>query len=329
RQTRIPDVDTTNLAFYVEAKSLASQGLGWEAGARVERTSIKPNRALADATGYSMQAQAVKNFIRALPDRDFTNLTGNLLLRYRLGQGSAWVGVGHGVRVPDAKEYGFINYMNNNWMLKGNPYLNETKNNEIDLGVEHQTEQWGVKVTAFYSDLTDYIYAYKSGMTTTFANIDAHIYGGEVAANLVMFDGRVNLEGSLAYQRGKKDSQPIASQNDEDLAEMTPLRGRVALTYDDSTLYGRIEWLGATSQEDIDEANGEKKIAGYGIINLKAGYTIGKHWALNGGINNLLDQTYALNNSYVGRGVISASGNNVLVLNEPGRALYANLTYRY
>jgi iron complex outermembrane recepter protein len=335
RQTRIPDVDTKNIGVYAEAaKSI--NNLDLSAGVRYDATSIDPNQGLANVSGYSMQTTDVRNYLTAMPDRDYDNISANMMAKYNYTPTTnVFIGIGQSVRVPDARELYFVNDGNipvNNGVLAmaGNTNLNETINREIDFGAESSIGNLHLKGTMFYSDLKDYIYTYKpTPATTSFANIDAKIVGFDLTANYALSD-ELMLETSMAYQKGtKKDpSQLGATHTDEDLAEIPPMKGRVALVMDTGVNYFMSEWMGARFQS-IDSQSGEKEIAGYGLFNLKYGHDFQNGFSLMSGINNFFDKTYAVSNSYIGRGVLTGSGTEPTVLNELGRNFYATLSYKF
>lgn len=308
-QVQIPDADTDNLGVY--AKAVRTFGaLDVSAGLRYDDTSVDADQAL----------------MAAAKDRDYDNVSANLLGRYHYSaNGNLFVGAGQSVRVPDARELYFKDM--------GNTNLNETINREIDAGVEHTFGNLHVKGTLFYSDIKDYIYAYKvAGSTTSFANIDARIVGGDVSADYAL-NKEWRIESGVAYQRGsKKDTNQLDSlatlpQTDKDLADIPPLKGRVALVFNDERHYAEAEWIAARHQT-YDENNGEQAIGGYGILNLKYGTDFDNGFSLSAGINNFFDRTYAVSNSYIGLTTIS-EGAQPLILNEPGRNFYATLAYRF
>lgn len=319
----IPDVDTKNIAVYAKAlKQIDKYELS--AGARYDDTIIDPNQALA------AQDPLVANqtFLTNMRDRDYTNLSANLMAKYNYTLNTnVFIGAGQSVRVPDAKEL--------YWVGSGNTHLNETINREIDMGAEHTTGNFHIKGTAFYSDLSDFIYQYKNTATTsTWTNIDARIIGFDLQADY-MFNDVWRIESGMAYQKGtKKDISELSSlsattQSDTDLAEIPPLKGRIALVFDNSTHYAMAEWIGARSQT-FDEDNGEKDISGYGILNLKYGIELGSGFSLTTGINNFFNRTYAVNNSYIGNELITGDDAiDPLVLNEPGRNFYATVAYKF
>lgn len=308
---QIPDADTDNIGLYAKAvKTIGT--LDISGGLRYDDTSV----------------DADQNLSTSAKDRDYSNLSANVLGRYHYSNnGSFFVGLGQSSRVPDARELYFAGGI-------GNTNLNETINREIDMGVEQTLGNLHLKGTLFYSDLKDYIYAYKTGTgtNTSYANIDARVVGGDITADYLL-NNEWSLQSSIACQKGtKKDTAQLdvlstAVQTDKDLADIPPLKGRVAIVFDDAQNYASAEWIAAASQT-YDQNNGEQAIRGYGILNLKYGTDFGKGFSLTTGINNFFNRTYAVSNSYIGLTTIM-EGAQPLVLNEPGRNFYANLSYKF
>lgn len=330
RNIMLPDVDTNNAALYAKASKILSN-YELSGGIRYDDTSIKPNTSLYDNAATNM------TYLSTLKEKNYNDVSANVMVKYNYTTNTnVFVGIGQSVRVPDAKELYLVSTntmgtLNTNSATNGgNNNLNETKNREIDLGAEHTVGNLHLKGTAFYSDLKDYIYAYSTGASTsTWANIDATIVGFDLKADLALNDEWM-IQSGIAYQKGtKKDpSQLGATQTDKNLAEIPPLKGRIALVFDDSTNYAMAEWMAANNQT-IDSDNGEKELAGYALLNLKYGTQLGHGFSLNTGINNFFNRTYALNNSYIGNQLISYTGTNPLVLNEPGRNFYATVSYKF
>jgi len=312
--TLLPDVDTKNIALYTKAtKTLGQYEIN--GGVRYDNTSIDADQT---KTGYS-----------AAKDKEYSDLSANIMAKYNLSSTTnVFTGIGQSVRVPDAKELYWLNTTHNN--------LNETKNREIDVGAEHTSGNFHVKGTAFYSDLKDFIYQYKNGAaTSTWANIDAKIIGFDLQADYLL-NNDWRIESGMAYQKGsKKDTNQLDSlttqvQTDKDLAEIPPMKGRIALVMDTGTNYLMTEWIAAKTQT-IDSNNGEKDISGYGILNLKYGHNFQNGFSFNAGINNFFDRTYAVNNGYIGNELITGitGSTDPLVINEPGRSFYTNVSYKF
>ena len=325
RQVRIPDVDTLNKAIF--AKGVKREG-PWQikVGVRYDQTDIKAHR-LKDPTIATIGA--IQNYYKGKESRSYDDLSANVVVTYDLDKAQKfYVAAGEGVRVPDAQELYFIGFMSGNWTRRGNPNLKESKNRQIDLGYSGDFGFANVKATLFYSDLKNYIYAYRTNAGNanpskyylTWTNIDAHIYGGDIGIIIPIGDFWM-MEGSFAYQRGKKDER-IAGQNDRDLAMIPPARGRLALSYDDGEFFGMVEFLASAKYKNIDSDNGEQPLKAWRVLNLKASKSVYNNVTLNFGVDNLFDQNYALNNTYAGRALIG--GRTPVLINEPGRFAYIN-----
>lgn len=312
----IDDVDTDNKALFVELeKAFADYNL--KAGVRYDDTRIEPAGHLANQ-----------------PSNDYTAFSGFLFGTYQAAPGVKYfAGVGRAHRVPDARELYFRGSMINMGMAMnpqiGTPTLDQTVNDEIDLGVEQTLDRLMVKTKLFHSRLTDYIY-YNAGKTMNrFENIDARIYGLEVSGSYDFSDA-LYLDFGMAYQRGRKD-QALAGQTNRNLAEIPPLKANLALNYD----YGqnnsaRVELVASDRWDAFDGDNGEQPIAGYGVVNLKLKHRLGRRFEVTAGIDNLFGRTYAISNTYNDLTLItSGATGEVMLLNEPGRYLYLNTSYRF
>ncbi|MRI84218.1 MAG: hypothetical protein C6I00_07350 [Nitratiruptor sp.] len=329
RQVRIPDVDTKNVGLFLEG---VKEWNFWalKGGIRYDATWIEaqglnhPTIAAIPAIQRTYQRR----------ERTYYDVSGNLALEYRPSpEHKFFLALGQGIRVPDAQELYFIGFMQGNWSRRGNPDLEESKNRQVDLGYEGD---WGwilVRGDLFYSLVEDYIYAYTTNQGNkdpkkfylTWTNIDARLYGGELQAAIPLGEYMM-AEGSLAYVRGKK-AEPIPGQRDKDLAMIPPLRARGALSYDDGDLFWMVEWLGSGDYDRIDSDNGEQPLGSWSVWNFKVSKRLTSRATIAFGVDNIFDEAYALNNTYVGRALIG--GEAPVLINEPGRFVYGNLTIRF
>ena len=181
--------------------------------------------------------------------------------------------------------------------------------------------RWKFQAKGFYSDLKNYIYQeYNSGGYRTYTNIDAHIYGGDVKTAVDLIHG-FSLYGGLAYQRGRKDTQPDNNDNEE-LAQIAPLKSRLALNYNNDNPFGRenddlfatVEWVHSNASNDVDTDAGEKRLAAWDVINFRMGYRF-RSYTLNVGVDNIFDREYTVANSYEWD-VIGGSDANPAIVNE-------------
>ncbi len=300
----IEDTDTDNIALFAKFFQQFGQ-LDLELGGRYDDTTI-------DTAG-------------TLEDRDYSSLNGYLTATYHADDSVEYfVGTGKSSRVPDARELYFKNAMG---MLIGTPTLEQTKNYEVDLGVKKQYESGFAKAKIFHSWLKDFIAYNDAKPMYSFENVDATIYGIEVSSFYTLTD-TWSFEGGLAYQRGEKDA-PLSGQTDTDLAEIPPLKANVALNYDTELTSTKLEIVAADRWKHFDEDNGEQAISGYAIANIKWNRDLENGFDITIGLDNAFNHKYAVSNTYKDLTLLESAGNEVILMNEPGRYFYANLRYRF
>ncbi len=301
----IYDVDTDDYAAYTQ-DSFSTGNVDWNLGLRFDHYKIDTPRP-GDR------------------DRTFNGLSGNLLATYRLNENwSLFLGAGSAMRVPDPKE---LYYRNKMGMMVGNDNLDAVRNYEIDMGAEWNIASVNLRLKGFYNDLNDDILY--NATKKKYENVDAYIYGVELTGTYTYSD-TLYFDGSLSWMRGKKKA-PLTGQSDTDLPDVPPIKvtlGANWMPWEDTTM--RAEFVASGRWDHIDAENGEQVIGGWGIINLKARKTWGDHLELTVGIDNLFDKTYAVSNTYKDLTLISGGTNApTMLLNEPGRYVYANIRYKF
>jgi len=301
----INDAVTNNLAIFTKLEK--SYGyLDFSLGARYDSTNITP-----DGTQQS---------------NDYTALNTNLLTTYNINkQNKIFLGFGQASRVPDARELYFIVPSGK---TLGTQNLDQTTNKEIDLGYEANNDSFKFKIKTFYSMLENYIYIQKGLSANAFQNIDAIIYGTELSGSYYATD-EITLDMGVSYKKGEKD-KALAGQTDKDLADIAPLRGNLAVNYEymDQSM-ATLELQASDKWSDIDSDNGEQTLDAWSILNFKVKHAVNKNFDFTLGVNNLLDETYAKSNTYADLTLIATNTSDVMLLNEPGRYIYANLTFKF
>ena len=297
--------NTKNIAFFAKDKISFNQ---WDVNLalRYDHTNISTDRAGVD-------------------DNSYNGLSGNMYASYHPNQQSKYfAGFGVSSRVPDGKELYFHNKMGKEI---GNTSLNKVQNTEFDIGAEYTFEDFTLKGKVFYSDLKNYI-AYNA-TTNRFENVDANIWGIDISGTYIATES-IYFDYGLSYQRGKK-KDPLYKQSDKNLAEIPPLKLNLALNYDyDDSLSFKVEGIHSARWSKFDADNGEQALDSYTVLNLKASKTFAKHFEFTLGVDNLFDKTYAISNSYKDLTLIAGGGtDDVMLLNEPGRYIYANLKYTF
>lgn len=315
-----PDVDEFDFGMYVKAERDFDK-LSLSAGLR------------ADAFHTEAQ-ETLKNSVALTDDNAQTDVYPSAFIfgKYFLNDNTnIFGGTGLTTRTPTAVE----RYTQQGAGLYGNPDLGPAHNFETDLGFETRLfERLTFRAKGFYSYLDDYIYQ-TAIPSRTWTNIDAYMIGGDINAS---FDVGccLSIDGGLAYQQGRKLDQP-AGNNDKDLAEIAPLKTKLAINYDNKGLSAIFEWVHSEDHDKIDSDGGETELKGWDVFNFRAGYQFterqGKMSFLNGaslnfGINNIFDKKYTVANSYE-YDPTDPGGANVNIVNEPGRFIYGSLAYRF
>ena len=311
----INDAETINKALFIKTNS-SYKNVDIDAGIRYD-----------DST--------VKNAGRA-QDNDYQALSANIFATFNMGDELRYfAGVGKSSRVPDPRELYFLSSMSPaSTQLIGTPTLEQTTNYEIDLGFEKIYENFSLKTKLFYSMLDDYIYLNGQKKKNVFENIDATIYGIEVSGAFMASDS-LYMDYGVAYKKGEKDT-PLASQTDKDLAEISPLKANLGVGYDyDDSLNAKLDIIAASDWDTYDSDNGEQKMDGYMVLNAKVSKEFDGGIKVTLGVDNILDETYSTTNTYKDLTLITTSTatdsavDNVMLLNEPGRYVYLDVSYKF
>jgi iron complex outermembrane receptor protein len=324
-QFAIPDVDTESFGLYGQYKKNLSDRLRLVAGLRLDTTKTKADSSKANTNLYF----AYKN-TRSTSKTD-TYPSGNVQFFYELQKGTElFVGLGHSVRVPDAQErYFALRRMGTDWV--GNPELKPSKNTELDLGIKHSTDRTLIKAAAFYSYVQDYITVHNQSKVNnvvpnnnarSYENVDAQFFGGEVDLRLSLTQ-ELFLFGGMSYVQARKETKPEKNIRSSRVAEIPPLKTRLALRYDRGMYFGEVETILSATQNRVDTDLNEQKTSGYGVVNIKVGGNF-KGFTINAGIDNVFDKKYYEYLSYLRDPF--ATGVKVP---EPGRTFYVNVSYTF
>ena len=291
----IPDVFTDNMGFFAGYELPACKDLIVKVGARIDRTWIG----------------AAKKTNKPSDSTDFTEVGGNIQLTWTpIEHLEIYGGFASGVRPPDAQEL----YINSS-KQQGNPFLDPPRNNEADLGVKYATDRFFVKLTAFNSNITDFINLYQEGKFRSFKNIHANIWGQELASQVAL-PCNLFLKGTFSYTYGQNISE------NKPLSEMPPFRGLAALRYDVNTWFVEVAENFETRQNRVDKDLDERPTGSWGTTDLSAGFHY-KSLSVYGGVYNVFDKFYYSYLSY--QRDPFASGEKVP---ENGRNLFLTISYK-
>ena len=254
-------------------------------------------------------------------------------LAWRRGAWEIAGGVGHAARVPEATErYLALRRMGTDWV--GNPDLVPSRNTGLDAAVGFTRAGFRLDLGLYASHVSDYVTVYDqarramlpgvmNAMARSFANVDATLTGAELGGSLPIVFGRVFVSGDVSYVRGRQDGDPSRGIAAGPLAEMPPLRGRVAARYDDGRFFGSVEGVFAADQDRVDASLNEARTPGWGVLNASLGVRQGR-LRLTAGVANFFDRLYTDHLSYQRDPFRSG-----VRVPEPGRSLFANASFRF
>jgi len=226
----------------------------------------------------------------------------------------------------------------------------------------HDAEQqnWGLKVTPYYTYVKDYINARRCSAGDTlmagsqcavatnltvankfvflkYLNQDAQLYGLDISGHFPLAKntgfGNFTATGLLNYVRGKTVSG--ASDN---LYNIMPLNTKLSVVQQLSSWTNTAEVQLVDAKTDISLARNEIKTAGYGLLNLRSSYEW-KQFRFDVGVENMLNKLYAmpLGGAYTGQGTTMPPGTPVgaavpaygVAVPGMGRSLYAGMTMKF
>ena len=324
----LPDVNTYGSGVYMTYQRAFTPRLILKAGARYDYLTSSIGLAGASTDLYyqyygTRATSATDNYP-----------SGNIRVSYAaLPAVTFFAGVGSAGRSPDAEERFFaragsssmsgmggmsgMSGMSSTMQMNGtvgDPKLLVPRNTESDLGAEVRAGRLRLTANLFYSNIQNFIMIGRtsapsttSGMSdmggmstmvpaTTYNNVDARIYGGELSYN-VGFGRGLSLVGGISQSIGISDPKPQAGIHNTNMAEMPPLRGTATLRYVRRYLFAEAGAVIADRQGRVDSNLLETPTGGYTVFHTKLGVNYRK-FRLNFGADNLLDHFYYQNLSY-------------------------------
>jgi iron complex outermembrane receptor protein len=324
----LPDVGTSAVGAFADYRHPFTDRLRLTGGIRFDHASMATGIA-----GLNTDAWYKYQDTRRTSTTD-NYASGNVLLSYTLPRGmELFAGIGTAGRVPDAEE----RYLNRVSMMAvniGNPNLPIVRDTEVAAGVVFQRRASYIKPTVFYSNIGDYILVNNQPLLNmagtmgspmsarSYTSVDARIYGGEVSYAIAL-PSSFSWTGGGSYSKGTNTRKPLAGVLDTNLPEMPPLRAWTALRYTYQTVWAEVGGTAVNRQELVDRDLRETPTAGYGLMNLKVGFTYRKLFA-SFAVDNLLNRYYYEHLSYYRDPF--ASGVKVP---EPGRNLFLQVKYAF
>lgn len=265
---------------------------------------------------------------------DDAGFSGNVKLSWQSTASAAlFAGVGSSIRFADPQERFFHSdsSMGAGWV--GNPGLTHPRNTEYDLGLTAKTNRYALSPLLYFSDLGNYITLYAAKLlqaeagvmsteTQSYANLQAHQWGGELTGSAPIAKGFAT-NGTFSYTRGTKVPQPGNNILSSNLFQVPPIKSTLDLLYERHSFCTAVSAIVTGRQDHVDTDENELRTAGYSVFNLQLGYRTDR-FRLEGGLNNLLAREYSEFLSYA-----RDPYTNGIRLPEPGRNYFVHLSYTF
>ena len=208
-------------------------------------------------------------------------------------------------------------------------------------------EEWQLKVTPYYTYISDYIDAQRCPVgtgcytvanaqaTTGFVNLQyvnqsAQIYGIDISGHMLLAKstgyGSFTATGVLSYTRGENLT------TGDNLYDIMPLNTKLAVVQSSGNWTNTAEAQLVAAKTRVSQVRDENQTGAYNLVNLRSSYSW-KQVRLDIGIENLFNKFYALplGGAYVGQGMTMGIHSIPAGIQVPGigRSINTALTFKF
>ncbi|HHQ15176.1 MAG TPA: TonB-dependent receptor [Chromatiales bacterium] len=189
----------------------------------------------------------------------------------------------------------------------GNLDLDSEQSNQAELSLEWRFDRGYFMPRAFYRNVRNYIQGTPSTDMTVimvsgaangdptpmqFTNTDAEFYGADAVLRYVI-SGPLVMDATINYVRGKNTTL------NDNLYRISPLNGRLALSWEKQQWSVTVEGVAAARQDKISRTivldeprSSNASTAGYGIVNIYGQWLSASGLQFRLGVDNLFDKNY-------------------------------------
>jgi iron complex outermembrane receptor protein len=279
-----PPVDQKGFAFFA-LEELNFERVKFQFGGRIERMRYRPTAPFERPHEHDHGEEPGHEEVEEnhhgeeesepvwLPSRNFTAFSGSAGMRLRLWEAGALVTHFTSSYRPPALEelYNFGPHVGNLAFEIGNPNLEGERSNGFEVSLRHADERISAQANFFYYDVGGFIFPAPTGevednlFAVEYEQGDSRFLGSEMGVTL-------GLNQNIWLDLGLDVVDAKLTETNTPLPRIPPLRGKIGLDLRHRNLSIRPEVVLANSQNDVFPT--ETATAGYGVVNLKASYTI-------------------------------------------------------
>ena len=215
--------------------------------------------------------------------------------------------VGSGFRAPNIADIGTLGNRPGNRFNVPNTDLDAETVVHVDMGIRYHASLWHAELVAYRLDYDDRIVSVGTGDTTPegrdivrSVNAASSTLHGIEAGLYASLTDRLDVTASVNYTRGVQRVGPTEEPADR----VPPLQGRLAVKFEQSTLWTFSTWLLAAGKQDRLSARDIRDVridpegtAGWLVLGASAVRTSANGWQLVAGIDNILDKRYRVHGS--------------------------------
>jgi len=227
--------------------------------------------------------------------------------------------VGYGFRAPNVFDLGTLGERPGNRFNIPNPDLESERITQLDVGLRHRSERWGLDIVFFALHYTDRIASVLTGAITPEGRdvtqsrnlASADIHGVEMGGHFV-FTSSLVADLVVNYVRGEQaDAAGVQEAGDR----IPPLNGRASLTYYPTDTIRVEPYILFSGEQDrlsgrdiLDVRINPEGTPGWVTANILGSWDVNEAWRITAQIENLFDKQYRVHGSG-----IDAIGRNLFV----------------
>ncbi len=236
-------------------------------------------------------------------------------------------GVSQGFRAPNLSDLTRLDSARSNEFEIPSPGLDPEYTTNYELGLKALAARSVSQVSFFYTDVRDLILRRPTGNVNgggqaevVKENVgDGYVYGIEAEA-AVSVGGDWEVFGGATFVEGKVETYPSSAPltDEEYFDKLMPFTAQLGTRWESERRWFEFAAVGAGDADKLSTADtlDTQRIPpggtpGYVVLHARGGWRLGQHFALDIGLENLLDEDYR----------VHGSG-----LNRPGRSLIVGLT---